>query len=348
MAANYLGMPVMFAMSVCKRSVASASKAGLRIVAIIKNLTKHLPADQSHHLFMDKWYMNHAVMESILDDGHDFTGVGKRNNFKSLFEKHLGAAKDNTTGLSHSNREYTTQAGNSAVISAIGVKFIRKTKGAVRPKENVQAFFSSTLSGDFVEENVQESEERTAEPINLPESKKVDMVVDYKENHRFVDTVDQIIRGVEFPHRLYRFTMPVFIFCMQAMAMNAWSIYVQLGNKKESFPKALESLAKELIPNGKASGKPQLPIVIKKQTASNIHKVMKIPTPNVELGKDLTPKRKRQRQLCCSYCKSGKTSYMCDTCEPRVYLHVNGNGCFKNHHSEQKLLFSTKLSPNNT
>jgi hypothetical protein len=201
---------------------------------IIKAITKHLPEGQSHHIYLDKFYMNHDSMESMLNDGHDFMGAGKENNFRQMFINRLGEAKHNESGQASLHRKHTTPEGTTKVVSGTAIRF-KKRDFSGKEKKSVHAFFSSTHSGSKVGD-------------------KIDMVADYSKNSRTVDIVDQILRSVEFPHKLSRFTRPILYFVMQTIALNAWSIRTQLGNKRgKSFVAALEKLANEMSPSKTAT-----------------------------------------------------------------------------------------------
>jgi hypothetical protein len=194
---------------------------------IIKAITKYLPVGQSHHIYLDKFYMNHNLMVCMLNDGHDFTEAGKENNFKQMFINKLGEAKQNESGQASLHRKHTIPDSTTKVVSGIAIHF-NKRDSSGKEKKSVHAFFSSTLSGSKMGD-------------------KVDMVADYSKNSRTVDIVDQILRSVELPHKLSRFTQPILYFLMQAMALNAWSMRTQLGYKHgRSFIDALEKLANEI------------------------------------------------------------------------------------------------------
>lgn len=218
--------PVLFGWNIAKRSVK------LTTPEIISNLTRNLPARQSHHIYIDKYYTNHACMEDIIDNGHDVTGAIKRNNVYRLFHKKLHVAKTSESGVQSAHRFYRDKSTKKLhLITATTVRFIRKSKSNSNFRNNIQTFVSSSTQGAIQDDN------------------RVDTVIDYGHHHRYIDTIDQYIRGLEFKNRLYRYTHSVFFFSMTVMALNAWSVWLQLGNaRKGSFRSAVLDLASALAP----------------------------------------------------------------------------------------------------
>lgn len=320
-------------------------------IAIIKGLTDHLPDGQSHHLFMDKWYITHNSMESVLASGHDFTGIGKRNNFRSLYNNILGRAETNGTGMARAHRNYTDPSGRTHTISSTSVTFMKK-KASTHPLPHVQSFFSSVHAGNHV------SSDDGGEP-------KVDMVEDYKRHHRGVDTADQLIRDVEFPHKCSRFVAPVFHFVVHAMVLNAWSIRTQLGHKRGTFAGALQELAQQIIPDikkdrvastkcmeqllsGSRVRQPTLTYAARNDASRAVHthavdKITIAPDTRTHVPLRISDAKSALADVKskdCTECRvsgrgNSRTAYTCSCCiESAVYLHVNGvHNCFVTYHN---------------
>ena len=256
-------------------------------------LGKYLPSDQSHHVFTDKWFNTHATTEAILEIGHDVTGAMDRHKYAQVFDRRLEHARDDTMGHTATHRRYITKDGTPHVISANGVVFPHITP----QKKQLQGFLSTAMHGSMIEEG------------NV---KSLDVLQAYNENKRSVDTFNQMVREIEFPHKSRRFAFPLLTFCCNAAIVNSLAAYIHTEHACVSVRQVAEAIARELVPEQKGC-----------ILSSIDHKLVCIDSVR-GISKST-----------CTYCrqtaqKSSQTMYMCMVCYPHVYLHKK---CFDLYHT---------------
>lgn len=257
--------------------------------------------DENRILYMDKFFTNSDTIKKIISLGQDVIGAISRGNHGVLFQHYL---EDEARKKGHSAIFSKYKTGNQERIVSVNGLLFPKIK---KKKSQVQAFVSTNLLGRF----------NTSDPNPNPRS--LDVVHKYSENKGSIDTANQMMRYLEFPHKFCSFKGPIFMFLVNAAIVNSKAALFYLTGEKYTTRDFAKRLANELCPFKKHVHEPSAP-----------HTLVKINTVRAE----------PPFTVACTHCRrtkknkegkpmSSKTSFACDSCYPTVYLHQH---CFEDHH----------------